>query len=76
MPPISVNAKCGTYLIADAVLCVYDGGPRWRRNAIAPLGTILIGTDPVAVDAVLLGTCLKPSERSTTCRRSFSELGS
>lgn len=41
-------------IIVDALMCVYDGGPRWQRNAMASPGTILVGTDPVAIDTIML----------------------
>ncbi len=41
-------------VIADALLGVYEGGPRWNRDVMWAYGGILVGTDPVAVDRVLL----------------------
>jgi uncharacterized protein (DUF362 family) len=41
-------------IIANALFCVYDGGPRWSPNRFWPHGRILVGTDPVAMDTVLL----------------------
>jgi uncharacterized protein (DUF362 family) len=40
--------------IADALLCAYNGGPRWKRDYFWTYGGIVVGTDPVAVDSVLL----------------------
>ena len=34
-------------IIADALLCVFDGGPRWNRDKICVNNEIIIGTDPV-----------------------------
>lgn len=42
-------------VIGDALLMVIEGGPRWDRRFVRPFGGILVGTDPVAVDAVALG---------------------
>jgi len=42
-------------VLFDALLGVYNGGPRWQRQYIWPYGGILVGTDPVAIDAVALG---------------------
>ncbi len=41
-------------VLFDALLGVYNGGPRWPRRYIWPYGGILVGTDPVAMDAVAL----------------------
>ncbi|MCB2220378.1 MAG: DUF362 domain-containing protein [Bacteroidetes bacterium] len=41
-------------IIADALLGVYEGGPRWNQEMIWPFGGIIAGTDPVAMDTVLL----------------------
>ena len=41
-------------IIMDALMGVFNGGPRWDRNFMWPYGGILIGTDPVAIDTVLL----------------------
>lgn len=40
--------------IADALLCAYNGGPRWNPEYFWTYGGLVLGTDPVAVDAVLL----------------------
>lgn len=40
-------------IIADLLLGVIDGGPRWKPDQIFAYGGILIGTDPVAVDTVM-----------------------
>jgi uncharacterized protein (DUF362 family) len=42
-------------IIADALLGVFNGGPRWNRDSMWPYGGILISTDPVAIDTVMLG---------------------
>ncbi|MFC1724548.1 DUF362 domain-containing protein [candidate division KSB1 bacterium] len=41
-------------VIGDALLGLYEGGPRWGRDKIIPCGSIVVGTDPVAVDTVML----------------------
>lgn len=41
-------------IVGDALLIVTESGPRWDRRFIRPFGGVLIGTDPVAVDAVAL----------------------
>lgn len=41
-------------IIADALLGVFDGGPRWNRDKIWVNNEIIIGTDPVAVDTVMM----------------------
>jgi uncharacterized protein (DUF362 family) len=41
-------------IVSDALLMVIEAGPRWDRRFIRPFGGILVGTDPVAVDAVAL----------------------
>ena len=41
-------------IVCDALLGVYNGGPRWRREYLWPYGGIVVGTDPVAIDSVLL----------------------
>jgi hypothetical protein len=40
-------------IIADALLGVFDGGPRWNRDKLWINNEIIIGTDPVAVDTVM-----------------------
>jgi len=42
-------------IVCDALLGVYNGGPRWQRPYVWPYGGVVVGTDPVAVDSVLLG---------------------
>lgn len=41
-------------VVCDALLMVIENGPRWDRRFIRPAGGLLIGTDPVAIDAVAL----------------------
>ncbi len=41
-------------VVSDALLVVTENGPRWDRRFIRPYGGVLVGTDPVAVDAVAL----------------------
>jgi hypothetical protein len=49
LPEIKKKQKL---IIVDALLIPIEGGPRWRRNFIRPCGALLVGTDPVAIDAV------------------------
>ena len=42
-------------VIMDALMRVFNGGPRWDRNYMWPFGGILISTDPVAIDSVMFG---------------------
>lgn len=41
-------------IIADALIGVFSGGPRWNRSYMWPFGGILVGLDPVAIDRVML----------------------
>ncbi|MCF8368815.1 MAG: DUF362 domain-containing protein [Bacteroidales bacterium] len=41
-------------IIADALLGVIDGGPGWSLDKIFTFGGILLGTDPVAIDSIML----------------------
>jgi hypothetical protein len=41
-------------VVSDALLLVIERGPRWDPRFIRPYGGVIIGTDPVAVDAVAL----------------------
>jgi len=41
-------------IIADALLGVFDGGPRWNRDKLWVNNEIIIGTDPVAVDTIMM----------------------
>jgi len=41
-------------IIADALLGVFNGGPRWDRNNMFTYGGILVSTDPVAIDRIML----------------------
>ena len=41
-------------IIADALFGVYDGGPRWNLETMWPFGALIVGTDPVAVDTIML----------------------
>lgn len=40
-------------IISDALLSVFNGGPRWERRFTWAYGGILVGTDPVAIDTVM-----------------------
>lgn len=41
-------------IITDALMGVFNGGPRWERKFMWPFGGVLVGTDPVAMDTVML----------------------
>ncbi len=41
-------------VVSDALLLVIERGPRWDPRFIRPYGGVIVGTDPVAVDAVAL----------------------
>ncbi len=41
-------------VLFDALLGVYNGGPRWPRQYVWPYGGIFVGTDSVAMDAIAL----------------------
>lgn len=51
---IPVIQKKQKLIIADALLGVFDGGPRWNRDKLWINNEIIIGTDPVAVDTVMM----------------------
>ena len=42
-------------IVVDALKVQYHGGPAYNRNWAIPYGTILFGTDPVAVDRIGYG---------------------
>jgi len=42
-------------IIADAIMGVFNGGPRWNRDYMWNYGGILVSTDPVAIDRVMFG---------------------
>lgn len=52
---IPIIRKKQKLVVSDALLMVIEGGPRWDRRFIRPFGGLLVGTDPVAVDAVAVG---------------------
>lgn len=51
---IPVIRKKQKLIICDALLGVFDGGPRWNADKIWPYGALIFGTDPVAADRILL----------------------
>ena len=51
---IPIIRKKQKLVVSNALLMVIEGGPRWDRRFIRPFGGILVGTDPVAIDAVAL----------------------
>lgn len=42
-------------IIADALIGVFNGGPRWNRDFMWNYGGILVASDPVAIDRIMLG---------------------
>ncbi len=51
LPQIRTKQKL---IIADALIGVFNGGPRWNRDYMWNYGGILVATDPVAIDKVML----------------------
>lgn len=51
---IPIIRKKQKLIIADCLMGLYHGGPWWNPKHIWPYGGIVIGSDPVAVDTVLL----------------------
>jgi uncharacterized protein (DUF362 family) len=51
---IPIIRKKEKLVVSDALLLVPEMGPRWDPRFIRPFGGVLVGTDPVAVDAVAL----------------------
>ncbi len=51
---IPIIRKKQKLIVSDALLMVVEAGPQWDRRFIRPFGGILVGTDPVAVDAAAL----------------------
>ncbi len=51
---IPVIRKKEKLVLSDALLIVLEMGPRWDPRFIRPFGGVIVGTDPVAVDAVAL----------------------
>lgn len=49
---IPIIRKKEKLVVADALMIVPEGGARWTRRFTRPFGGVIIGTDPVAVDAV------------------------
>lgn len=41
-------------VICNALMGLWDGGPRWNRANMWMEGSLIVGVDPVAVDAVML----------------------
>ncbi|MEW6655079.1 MAG: DUF362 domain-containing protein, partial [Bacteroidota bacterium] len=52
LPQIRTKQKL---IIADALIGVFNGGPRWNRDYMWNYGGILVSTDPVAVDRIMFG---------------------
>ena len=51
---IPIIRKKEKLVVADALMIVPEGGARWTRRFTRPFGGVIVGTDPVAVDAVAL----------------------
>ncbi|PKL82682.1 MAG: hypothetical protein CVV24_08780 [Ignavibacteriae bacterium HGW-Ignavibacteriae-3] len=51
LSPIRTKQKL---IVGDLMMGVFNGGPRWDRKYIWPYGGIIVGTDPVAVDTIML----------------------
>jgi hypothetical protein len=51
---IPIIRKKEKLVVSDALLIVPEQGPRWDPRFIRPFGGVIVGTDPVAVDAVAL----------------------
>jgi len=51
LPPVREKTRL---ILVDALWTVIDGGPGWSREAMRPTRSVLVSTDPVAVDRVLL----------------------
>ncbi len=51
LPPIREKTRL---ILVDALWTVIEGGPGWNREAMRPTRSVLVSTDPVAVDRVLL----------------------
>ena len=51
---IPIIRKKEKLVVSDALLLVPEQGPRWDPRFIRPFGGVIVGTDPVAVDAVAL----------------------
>ncbi len=51
---IPVIRKKQKLIVADCLLGLYHGGPWWNPRYVWPYGGIVVGTDPVAVDTILL----------------------
>ena len=49
---IPIIRKKEKLVVSDALLIVPERGPRWSRRFTRPFGGVIVGTDPVAVDAV------------------------
>ncbi|MFC2135764.1 DUF362 domain-containing protein [Bacteroidota bacterium] len=41
-------------IICDAMVGLMESGPRWNAEYVFPYGAIMVGTDPVAIDAVAM----------------------
>ncbi|KAF0152851.1 MAG: hypothetical protein FD143_779 [Ignavibacteria bacterium] len=42
-------------IIVDALIALFNGGPRWNRDYMWNYGGILVSTDPVAIDRIMFG---------------------
>ena len=53
LPPVREKTRL---ILVDALWAVIDQGPGWNVEAMRPLRSILVSTDPVAVDRIILKT--------------------
>ena len=51
LEPIRQNTRL---IVMDALYAVIEGGPSWNLEYMKPLNSILVATDPVAIDRVML----------------------
>jgi hypothetical protein len=73
---IPIIRKKQKLIIADCLLGLFHGGPWWNPKYIWPYGGIVVGTDPVAVDTVLLDIMDKKriSQKMVPLKQSVQQL--
>ncbi len=42
-------------IIANCLYGLYNKGPRWQKDYVWPEGSIIVSTDPVAIDTIMIG---------------------
>lgn len=80
---IPIIKKKQKLIICNALAAVFDRGPRWNRGLIWNEGSLILGTDPVAVDKVMLDILdakrvkegLTPVAKSVTFLEASEKLG-